>query len=118
MKGPLGAKRPPFMNEALQTVQAPASLDQNAPHLLGVFATWRLLAYGYTFPVFYGAFFLYLYCRGLWLANESGAPVYHDFTRFWVTGWQALHGETASLKSQPAFKEVLDSAAGFGRSPY
>jgi arabinofuranan 3-O-arabinosyltransferase len=106
------------MNEALQTVQAPASLDQNAPHLLGVFARWRLLAYGYTFPVFYAAFFLYLYWHGLWLANNTGEPVYHDFAHFWVAGWQALHGETASLNSQAAFKEVQDTAAGFGFSPY
>ncbi len=49
------------MSEALRTVQAQESLDQRAPRLLGVFARWRLLAYGYTFPVFYGAFFLYLY---------------------------------------------------------
>jgi hypothetical protein len=106
------------MSEALRTVQPQASLDQRAPRILGVFARWRLLAYGYTFPVFYAAFFLYLYCRGLWLANESGAPVYHDFTRFWVAGWQALHGEIASLHGEAAFKEVQDSAAGFGRSPY
>jgi arabinofuranan 3-O-arabinosyltransferase len=106
------------MSEALQTVQAQPSLDQKAPRILGVFARWRLLAYGYTFPVFYAAFFLYLYCRGLWLVNESGALVYHDFSRFWVAGWQALHGETASLQGQAAFKEVQDSTAGIGRSPY
>jgi arabinofuranan 3-O-arabinosyltransferase len=104
------------MSEAFRTVQAQASLDQRAPRILGVFARWRLLAYGYTFPVFYAAFFLYLYCRGLWLVNESGALVYHDFTRFWVAGWQALHGETASLHDQAAFKEVQDNSAGFGRS--
>jgi arabinofuranan 3-O-arabinosyltransferase len=106
------------MSEALRTVQAQASLDQNAPRILGVFARWRLLAYGYTFPVFYAAFFIYLYSRGLWLANESGAPVYHDFTSFWVAGWQALHGETASLSDQAAFNEVQDNFAGLGRSHY
>jgi arabinofuranan 3-O-arabinosyltransferase len=106
------------MSEALQTVQAQPSLGQRTPRILGVFATWRLLAYGYTFPVFYAAFFLYLYCRGLWLANDSGAPVYHDFAHFWVAGWQALHGETASLDGQAAFKEVQDGAAGLGLLPY
>lgn len=95
-----------------------SNLHQSAPRILGVFARWRLLAYGYTFPVFYAAFFLYLYWRGLWLEDESGALVYHDFTRFWVAGWQALHGETASLHGQAAFKEVQDSTAGIGRSPY
>src|ERR1700726_4753978 len=68
------------MSEALRGVPPQASLHQTAPRILGVFARWRLLAYGYTFPVFYAAFFLYLYCRGLWLVNESGALVYHDFT--------------------------------------
>jgi arabinofuranan 3-O-arabinosyltransferase len=104
------------MSEALRTAQSQASSDQRAPRILGVFARWRLLAYGYTFPVFYAAFFLYLYWHGLWLAN-NGTPVYHDFTDFWVAGWQAIHGETASLHAQAAFKQVQDSAAGFGRSP-
>ncbi len=106
------------MSKALRTAQARASPDQNAPRILGIFARWRLLAYGYTFPVFYAAFFLYLYWHGLWLANDNGMPVYHDFTDFWVTGWQAIHGETASLHAQAAFKQVQDSAAGFGRSPH
>jgi arabinofuranan 3-O-arabinosyltransferase len=106
------------MSEAFRTAQAGTSLDQRAPRILGIFARWRLLAYGYTFPVFYGAFFLYLYCRGLWLANESGAPVYHDFTSFWLAGWQALHGETASLYDQAAFKDAQDTSAGLGRSPH
>jgi arabinofuranan 3-O-arabinosyltransferase len=106
------------MSEAFQTVQAQESLDQSAPRLLGIFARWRLLAYGYTFPLFYGAFSLYLYSRGLWLANEKGAPVYHDFTCFWVAGWEALHGGTASLPDQAAFKEVQDNFAGLGHSPY
>src|SRR5437762_178119 len=106
------------MSEALRTVHAGASSDQRAPRILGVFARWRLLAYGYTFPVFYGAFFLYLYCRGLWLVTDNGAPVYHDFTRFWVAGWQAFHGETTWLHGAAAFKEVQESSAGSGRSPY
>jgi arabinofuranan 3-O-arabinosyltransferase len=70
------------------------------------------------FPSLLRRIFLYLHCRGLWLANDSGAPVYHDFTDFWVAGWQALHGETASLHGQAAFKQVQDSAAEFGRYPY
>ena len=106
------------MSDALRTVPAPASVDQRSPRILGVFARWRLLAYGYTFPVFYAAFFIYLYSRSLWLANESGAPVYHDFTSFWAAGWQALHGETASLPDQAGFKEVQDNFAGLGRSHY
>jgi hypothetical protein len=43
-----------------------------ALRLLGVFANWLLLAYGYTFPAFYVAFLPYLYFRGLWLLCKSG----------------------------------------------
>ncbi len=107
----------PAGNNALEILRVVTRSERPAPRLLGVFARWRLLAYGYTFPVFYAAFFLYLNWHGLWLANGSGAPVYHDFTRFWVAGWQALHGETA-LHSLAAFKAVQDSSAGFGHSPY
>jgi hypothetical protein len=101
----------------VHAVDAAAGPDRGAPNILGVFVKWRLLAYGYTFPVFYGAFFLYLYNRGLWLAREDGDPVYHDFTWFWVTGWQTLHGETTALYGQEAFKEVLNNSAVLGRSP-
>jgi hypothetical protein len=105
------------MSEALRTAEAQASSDQSAPRLLGVFARWRLMAYGYTFPVFYAAFFLYVYYYGFWLVNEKGAIICHDFTYFWVAGWQALHG-AASLHDLPAFKAVQDSSAGLGHSPY
>ena len=70
---------------------------KQCPRVLGVFANWRLLAYGYTFPVFYAAFFLYLYSHGLWLLNKDGTPVYHDFTNMFVAGWEALHGHAASV---------------------
>jgi len=106
------------MSESFRTFQAQASLDQSAPRLLGIFARWRLLAYGYTFPIFYGAFFLYLYWQGLWLANESSAPIYHDFTSFWVAGWRALYGETASLYDEAAFREAADNSVGLGNSSY
>jgi arabinofuranan 3-O-arabinosyltransferase len=77
-----------------------------SPRLLGVFKRWRLLAYGYTFPVFYAAFFLYLLTHGLWLLKGEGSPVYHDFNRFWVAGLHALHGENASLYAPEVVAEV------------
>jgi hypothetical protein len=76
------------------------------PALLGVFKRWRLLAYGYTFPVFYAAFFLYLLTHGLWLLKSDGFPVYHDFNRFWVAGLHALHGENASSYAPEVVAEV------------
>jgi arabinofuranan 3-O-arabinosyltransferase len=77
-----------------------------SPRLLGVFKRWRLLAYGYTFPVFYAAFFLYLLTHGLWLLKSEGSPVYHDFNRFWVAGLHALHGENASSYAPEVVAEV------------
>jgi hypothetical protein len=106
------------MSEVLGSVRTRESLVKRAPRILGVFARWRLLAYGYTFPVFYAAFFLYLYWHELWLTNESGAPVYHDFTSFWVAGWQALHGETASIYDLAEFKAIQAGLVGIGYSPY
>jgi arabinofuranan 3-O-arabinosyltransferase len=82
------------------------STDEQSPRLLGVFAEWRLLAYGYTFPVFYAALFAYLYNYGFWLLDSSGLPVYHDFNRFWVAGLHALHGENASLYAPEVVTEV------------
>jgi arabinofuranan 3-O-arabinosyltransferase len=73
------------------------SVRERRPRLLGIFANWRLLSYGYTFPVFYAVFFLYLYSHGLWLLNKDGMPVYHDFTNMFVAGWEALHGHAASV---------------------
>jgi arabinofuranan 3-O-arabinosyltransferase len=91
---------------ALESRRIPASADEQAPRLLGVFAKWRLLAYGYTFLIFYVALFMYLYKHGFWLLNSSGLPVYHDFNRFWVAGLHALHGENASLYAPEAVAEV------------
>jgi arabinofuranan 3-O-arabinosyltransferase len=79
------------------TMIGSADARKRCPRLLGVFATWRLLAYGYTFPVFYAAFFLYLYSHGLWLLNKDGMPIYHDFTNMFVAGSEALHGHAASV---------------------
>jgi arabinofuranan 3-O-arabinosyltransferase len=118
MTGYLGAEKPPFMNDALRTALSQAGPHYRAPRILGVFARWRLLAYGYTFSAFYAAFFLYVYWYGMWLVQDGGAVVCHDFTYFWVAGWQALHGETALLHDLPAFKAIQDSPAGLGHSPY
>jgi hypothetical protein len=92
--------------------------NQKCPRLLGILATWRLLAYGYTFPVFYAAFFLYLYWRGLWLVNSSGVPVYHDFTNIFAAGLQALRGETASIYSPSDFAKFQDTLVGIGNSRF
>ena len=62
--------------------------------------------------------FLFTYIRTGCGWKMKGRPAYHDFTCFWVAGWEALHGGTASLPDQAAFKEVQDNFAGLGHSPY
>jgi arabinofuranan 3-O-arabinosyltransferase len=88
--------------------------DRTAPRLLGVFTNWRLLAYGYTFPVFYAVFFLYLFERGLWLLNSGGIPLYHDFTYHYMAGLQALRGDIASLYDPREFTRLQEAMVGTG----
>jgi arabinofuranan 3-O-arabinosyltransferase len=106
------------MSEVLETPRIGAGYDRRQPRLLGIFATWRLLAYGYTVPVFYAAFFLYLYWHGLWLVNSSGVPVYHDFTNLFVAGLQALRGETTTIYLPAEFAKAQDALVGAGFSRF
>jgi arabinofuranan 3-O-arabinosyltransferase len=88
------------------------------PRLLGVFANWRLLAYGYTFPVFYAAFFLYLYKQGLWLLNKDGMPVYHDFTYHYAGAMQVLRDDVASLYDPREFLRLQEAVVGPGQARF
>jgi arabinofuranan 3-O-arabinosyltransferase len=93
-------------------IEAGSLLRYSRP--LGIFATWRLQAYGYTLAAFYAAFFLYLYWLGLWLLNKSGVPLYHDFTNMFVAGGEALRGEAASVYDQVAHKKAQEALVGSG----
>jgi arabinofuranan 3-O-arabinosyltransferase len=101
-----------IIKEPLKTPGIGTASTRRCPRLLGIFATWRLLAYGYTFPVFYAAFFVYLYWRGLWLLDRSGIPVYHDFTTIWTAGAQALHGEAAASYDPVKHLEAQEALVG------
>ncbi len=83
---------------------------------LGVFAVWRLQAYGYTLAAAYAVFVFYLYHLGVWLLNKKGVPVYHDFTCAFVAGWLALHGQIASIYLAAAFKGAQDALVGTGHA--
>jgi arabinofuranan 3-O-arabinosyltransferase len=90
--------------------------DRRCPRLLGIFAAWRLQAYGYTVAAFYVAFFLYIYWDGLWLVNSRSVPIYRDFTNLFVAGLQALHGETGSIYVPEEFIRAQDLVVGVGHS--
>ncbi len=92
--------------------------DRESPRLLGVFAVWRLQAYGYTLAAFFAAFCLYLYWLGAWLVNSEGFPVYGDFTNHFVAGLLALHRETASIYVPGEFAKAQDALVGTGHVLY
>jgi arabinofuranan 3-O-arabinosyltransferase len=95
-----------------------AGAQEQCPRVLGIFAPWRLLAYGYTFPVFYAAFFLYIYVHRMWLLNNEGLPVYHDFTNMYVAGWEALHGHAASVYDPVEHLKAQEQLVGTGRAMF
>src|SRR5438105_2606381 len=99
------------MNEASRTpwLVLRTGADRACPRLLGIFARWRLLAYGFTFPVFYAAFFLYLLWSGVWLLDRDGIPVYFDFTNHYAAGLMSLHADTAAIYSPTEFIKAQDS---------
>src|SRR5437868_12765567 len=87
---------------------------RKTPRLLGIFAAWRLLAYGYTVAVGYAVFALYGCWLGVWLVNKEGVPLYHDFTCAFVAGLQALHGNTASIYIPAEFIKAQEALVGTG----
>jgi arabinofuranan 3-O-arabinosyltransferase len=91
---------------------------RTAPRILGIFANWRLLAYGYTIPVFYVAFFAYLYSHRMWLVNPDGMPVYHDFTNMFAAGSEALHGHAASVYDPVEHLKAQEQLVGTGRAVF
>jgi Glycosyltransferase family 87 len=101
------------MNRVFQRWAAPR---EQFSRPLGVFAVWRLQAYGYTLAAFYAAFFFYLYWLGLWLVDKNGLPVYHDFTNCYVAGWEALHGYAAAVYDPVQHVKAQDGLMGAGRS--
>jgi arabinofuranan 3-O-arabinosyltransferase len=86
------------------------------PRRLGIFAAWRLEAYGYTLAALYAVFLFFLYRFGAWLLDRTGMPVYHNFTFLWVAGWLALHGKAGSIYDPAAFLSAQDALVGAGRS--
>jgi hypothetical protein len=87
---------------------------REALRLLGIFAAWRLLAYGYTLAVGYAVFALYGWWLGVWLVNKEGVPLYHDFTCAFVAGLQALHGKIASIYVPAEFIRAQEALVGTG----
>jgi arabinofuranan 3-O-arabinosyltransferase len=106
------------MSEASGSVRVGPEPRLEPPRLLGIFASWRLQAYGYTLAVFYAACLAYVYWLGAWLVNTSGVPLYHDFTNIWVAGTQALHGNAAAVYDQAAQMKAQETLVGAGQAVF
>jgi hypothetical protein len=104
------------MNEALHGRRMGVRGDRRVVRPIGVFAAWRLQAYGYTLAAAYAGFILCLYHLYAWLLNKDGVPVYHDFTTAYVAGWLALHGQTRAIYVASAFRGAEDALVGAGRA--
>jgi arabinofuranan 3-O-arabinosyltransferase len=100
------------LNDALKRRRADAGSGQKSPRLLGVFAAWRLQAYGYALAAAYAAMFVSMYNAGGWLVNNTGAPRLNDFTYNWIGGVQALHGNTAVLYDPTALVNIQAAVVG------
>ena len=103
------------MSEALATI---AERSKGCPRPLGIFAPWRLQAYGYTLAALYAAIFSYMYRAGIWLLDGKGVLLYQDFTNMFVAGWQALQGHATSVYDpfEHTVAEDQDALVGAGRS--
>src|SRR5260370_38946589 len=98
-----------MMSLTLSRAGIGASRDGQLVRLLGIFAGWRLQAYGYTLAAFYAAIFFYLYKTGIWLLDGNGRPLFQNFTYFFTGGLQALHGEAASIYNPVEFAKVQEA---------
>ncbi len=99
------------MSEAVQSLSIAIEPDRKFPRVLGIFAAWRLRAYGCAIAVVYAALLLKLYIGGIWLVNSEGVPVYTDFTCAWIAGSLTLHGQSALLYDPAEFVKIQAALA-------
>ena len=89
-----------------------AVADRGFPRLLGIFAAWRLQAYGYALAASYAVLLVSLYKSGFWIVDTRGVPLYSDFICPWLAGAQALHGDTALLYDPAEFAKIQEALVG------
>jgi glycosyl transferase family 87 len=90
----------------------PAEVTTKFLPSLGIFASWRLHAYGYAIAAIYAAFLIAVYRAGTWLIDGAGVPVYTDFACAWAAAVEALQGGAASLYDPAEFVKVQAALVG------
>ena len=106
------------MNIARWRLAGNANRNRTFPRRLGIFATWRLQAYGYTIAAGYAAILFYLYRHGQFLLDGAGWPYLNDFTYFWIGGRQALHGKIVALYNPTQFAAIKAAFVGPDHTKY
>jgi Glycosyltransferase family 87 len=91
----------------------PSVGSKNRPlRIFGIFAGWRLQAYGCALAVVYAGLLLHFYMAGAWIVDRAGMPVYSDFTDAWVAGIEALLGHAALIYEPGEFTRIQSTLLG------
>jgi hypothetical protein len=106
------------MNGTLESLREARTRDHRQPRLLGIFAAWRLEAYGYGIAVVYLTVFVHFYWAGAWIVDRAGVPVYTDFACAWAATVQALHGAAVSLYDPTEFVKIQMTLLGMNDPLY
>jgi Glycosyltransferase family 87 len=100
------------MSGALVTLRPWAGHHNRPPRILGLFAGWRLQAYGCALAAVYAGLLLHFYLAGAWIIDRAGMPVYSDFTVAWVAGIEALWGKPALIYEPAEFIRIQSALLG------
>ena len=100
------------MSEALLSLRPWASHNNRPARIFGIFAGWRLQAYGVAVAAVYAGLLLHFYLAGAWIIDRAGMPVYSDFTDAWVAGIEALRGKAALIYEPAEFIRIQSALLG------
>ena len=100
------------MNGALVSLRPWAGHNNRPLRIFGIFAGWRLQAYGCAVAAVYAGLLLHFYLAGAWITDPAGMPVYSDFTDAWVAGIGALRGKAALIYEPAEFIRIQSTLLG------
>ena len=100
------------MSEALASLRPGAGYNNRPPRIFGIFAGWRLQAYGCALAAVYAGLLVHFYLAGAWIIDRAGMPVYSDFTDAWVAGIEALRGKAFPIYEPAEFIRIQSALLG------
>jgi len=100
------------MSGALVSHGSWAGHNNRPLRVFGIFAGWRLQAYGIALAAVYAGLLLHFYLAGAWIIDRAGMPVYSDFTDAWVAGIEALRGKAATIYEPGEFIRIQSALLG------